>query len=103
MNKLLLVPLMAFSFAAFAQEPAAEVAISDQFTPPMIPHPVAAYLPITPTKNACLMCHQIPKPGMQKMKGMPTPLPPSHVTGDKVNPNRYECMLCHAEVLPEKK
>ena len=29
-------------------------------------------------------------------------LPPSHVSDGKVNPNRYECLLCHAEVLPQK-
>ncbi len=103
MNKFLLISLMTFSCTAFAQNNATDAQISAEFTPPMIPHPTAAYLPITPTKNACLMCHRPGQPGQKKMKGMPTPLPPSHVTGDKVNPNRYECMLCHAEVLPEKK
>lgn len=48
------------------------------------------------------MCHIPGEPGMKVAKGSPTPLPPSHVTGDKVNPNRYECLLCHAEVMPQK-
>lgn len=102
MKKLLLLSLFALSASqgAFAQQPQAA---ADQFQPPMIPHPVAAYLPITPTKNACLMCHQPGQPGQKVAKGMPTPLPPSHVSDGKVNPNRYECMLCHAEVLPAKK
>lgn len=76
--------------------------IAERYEPPMIPHKVASFLPITADKNACLMCHKVAAPSAKKVKGSPTPLPPSHVSGDKVNPNRYECMLCHAEVLPQK-
>lgn len=102
MKKLILAPLFILAFPVLAQT-VADNPIAERFEPPMIPHPVANFLPITASKNACLMCHQVPKEGMVKKAGQPTPLPPSHVTGDKVNPNRYECMLCHAEVLPAKK
>lgn len=89
---------------SFAQSAAtSDNAIAERYEPPMIPHAVAAFLPITPEKNACLMCHKVPTGDQKKVKGAPTPLPPSHVYDSKVNPNRYECMLCHAEVLPEKK
>lgn len=102
MKKFLLLSLFALcaSQGAYAQQP--QAAAADKFEPPMIPHPIAAYIPITPTKNACLMCHRPAQPGQQVAKGMPTPLPASHVSDGKVNPNRYECLLCHAEVLPKK-
>ena len=87
--------------AVYAQQPAQTSELA-KFAPPMIPHPIAAYIPITPEKNVCVMCHIPGEPGMKVAKGSPTPLPPSHVTGDKVNPNRYECLLCHAEVMPQK-
>lgn len=103
MKKLLLTSLFALmAMPAFAQNPT-DNAIAERFEPPMIPHAVASFLPITADKNACLMCHRVPQPGAKKVAGQPTPLPPSHVSGDKVNPMRYECMLCHAEVLPAKK
>ena len=28
---------------------------SPKFAPPMIPHPIAAYIPITPEKNVCVI------------------------------------------------
>ncbi|MCD8340318.1 MAG: nitrate reductase cytochrome c-type subunit [Burkholderiales bacterium] len=62
------------------------------FTPPMIPHPVANYLPITPDKNMCLMCH---KPADEH--GMAPALPANHLEDGKIAPSRYECMMCHAE------
>ena len=103
MKKLFILSLAALVFApaVYAQQ-SAPAAPSSQFVPPMIPHPIAAYIPITPEKNACLMCHVPGQPGMKAAKGSPTPLPPSHVTDGTVNPNRYECLLCHAEVLPQK-
>lgn len=102
MKKMFMLSLAALVLApaVYAQQPA-PAAVS-QFVPPMIPHPIAAYIPITPEKNACVMCHVPGQPGMKVSKGFPTPLPPSHVTDGKVNPNRYECLLCHAEVLPQK-
>ena len=82
MKKLFMLSLAALVFApaVYAQQPAQTSELA-KFAPPMIPHPIAAYIPITPEKNVCVMCH---------------------VTGDKVNPNRYECLLCHAEVMPQK-
>ena len=97
MKKLFMLSLAALVFApaVYAQQPAQTSELA-KFAPPM------AYIPITPEKNVCVMCHIPGEPGMKVAKGSPTPLPPSHVTGDKVNPNRYECLLCHAEVMPQK-
>lgn len=103
MKKLFMLSLAALVFApvVYAQQPAQSSELA-KFAPPMIPHPIAAYIPITPEKNACVMCHIPGEPGMKVAKGSPTPLPPSHVSDGKVNPNRYECLLCHAEILPQK-
>ena len=75
----------------------AEVTPTEQFTPALIPHPVATYLPITAEKNMCIMCHQPGVQGQKKVAGVPSAQPPSHVLNGKVAPNRYDCMLCHAE------
>ena len=83
MKKLLFISLFLMAAAPTMAQNPSDNAIEDKFVPPMI--------------------HQPAKPGVEAKKGQPTPLPASHVTGDKVNPNRYECMLCHAEVLPAKK
>ncbi len=98
---LLTIALACLCSGAWAQQ--ATTNELEKFAPPMTPHSTAQYLPITASKNACTMCHRPGMEGQQKMKGMPTALPPSHVTDGKVAPNRYECMLCHAEVIPEKK
>ena len=88
MKKLFMLSLAALVFApvVYAQQPAQSSELA-KFAPPMIPHPIAAYIPITPEKNACVMCHIPGEPGMKVAKG---------------SPNRYECLLCHAEVLPQK-
>lgn len=104
MKKLLFITLSAMVFApSLYAQGVTEPKMDTQFMPPMIPHPIQAFIPITPEKNACLMCHRPGVPGQAVKAGSPTPLPPSHVTDGKVNPNRYECLLCHAEVLPAKK
>lgn len=65
--------------------------------PPMITHPVSAYLPITAQANACLGCHAA---GGTRGAGAPTPLPASHVrqVGGRAEPSgaQYNCMACHA-------
>lgn len=80
MKKLFMLSLAALVFApvVYAQQPAQSSELA-KFAPPMIPHPIAAYIPITPEKNACVMCHIPGEPGMKVAKGSPTPLPPSHV------------------------
>jgi len=73
--------------------------------PPMIPHAVNTYVPITGTNNMCLGCHNLPaKVGQPKVAGSPTPMPASHYQdpwgetkgADKVSGARYNCTECHA-------
>lgn len=70
-------------------------------TPPVVPHGLADFLPITPTQNMCVDCHVVAGP---KKKGEPTPVPASHFvdqrhapgkTGDKVAGARWVCISCH--------
>lgn len=91
---------LVFVPAVYAQQPAQTSELA-KFAPPMIPHPIAAYIPITPEKNVCVMCH-IPANRVESSQRLSHTAASSHVTGDKVNPNRYECLLCHAEVMPQK-
>ena len=69
--------------------------------PPVVPHAVADFLPITGSENACLACHELPGP---KKPGEPTPIPPSHrvdlrrepgKTGEKLAGARWVCISCH--------
>jgi cytochrome c-type protein NapB len=70
-------------------------------TPPVIPHAVGDFLPITPTQNMCADCHVVAGP---RKKGEPTPVPASHFVdqrhapgqaGDKVAGARWVCISCH--------
>jgi cytochrome c-type protein NapB len=70
-------------------------------TPPVIPHAVADFLPITTSANSCVDCHVVDGP---KKKGEPTPVPASHFVdlrrspgtrGDKVAGARWVCISCH--------
>ena len=56
MKKLFMLSLAALVFApvVYAQQPAQSSELA-KFAPPMIPHPIAAYIPITPEKNACVI------------------------------------------------
>jgi nitrate reductase cytochrome c-type subunit len=72
-------------------------------SPPVIPHGVADFLPITRDENGCLMCHQ---PG-EKEEGEPTPLPESHLTdlrkepavkGEEAVGARVNCVMCHVSL-----
>jgi nitrate reductase (cytochrome), electron transfer subunit len=69
--------------------------------PPVIPHAVSDFLPITPAQNMCVDCHVVAGP---KQKGEPTPVPASHFVdlrrapgtkGDKVAGARWYCQACH--------
>jgi hypothetical protein len=67
--------------------------------PPLVPHAVADYVPITIDKNACLDCHE--KPGARKVKGGVPGAPAGHYakggTGKpRVSGDYYNCELCHA-------
>ncbi|HXH28842.1 MAG TPA: nitrate reductase cytochrome c-type subunit, partial [Candidatus Polarisedimenticolia bacterium] len=70
-------------------------------SPPVIPHAVADFLPITLEDNACIECHQVE----EKIEGGPPPIPKSHYVdlrnsgsepGKKLNGARYRCTACHA-------
>ena len=71
-----------------------------QDAPPLIPHGVAEFLPITRNDNQCIDCHEVP----EKEPGEPTPIPKSHFTdlrnapakvGEMVVGARYICVSCH--------
>jgi cytochrome c-type protein NapB len=68
--------------------------------PPLIPHGIADFMPITRKENACVGCHEV----KEKKAGEPTPLPSSHYTdyrnapdrvGTDVAGARYVCLSCH--------
>ena len=97
-----------------------------QDAPPMIPHDVSDYLPITKENNACISCHM---PDVAASMGA-TPIPPTHfmdmrpsdkVVDGKVEPSvnslnnqtsikkldhlyagRYNCSQCHAPQATNK-
>lgn len=68
--------------------------------PPVVPHGVADFLPITLGSNACVDCHEVE----EKEPGEPTPLPPSHFrdlrdapeeVGETLAGARWVCISCH--------
>ena len=68
--------------------------------PPVIPHGIADFLPITRDDNQCLGCHLTE----EKVEGEPTPVPASHFTDLRNAPEarqtdvvgaRYVCVSCH--------
>ena len=67
--------------------------------PPLVPHAVDDYVPITVDKNACLGCHD--KPGARKVKGGVPGAPAGHYAKGgagkpRVSGDYYNCELCHA-------
>ena len=72
-------------------------------SPPVIPHGIADFLPITRQEHLCLDCHE-PDEGAERVEGEPTPIPHSHLTDLRVAPEtvgdqavgaRYLCVSCH--------
>jgi cytochrome c-type protein NapB len=73
--------------------------------PPVIPHLIADFLPITFADNSCIDCHDTHDMiGMELEEGDPTPAPISHytdlrrtpdVSGDTLIGSRYVCTQCH--------
>jgi len=68
--------------------------------PPVVPHGVGQFLPITQTENQCMDCHVVE----EKVEGEPTPIPRSHYVDfrntpraveDKMVGARYVCVSCH--------
>lgn len=72
--------------------------------PPMIPHGIADFLPITTEANACVDCHLVDK----KVKGEPTPIPVSHKAAAKQGEDakvagpRWICNSCHVPLTAAK-
>lgn len=68
--------------------------------PPMIPHDVSAFIPITREKNLCIGCHVNPAMlGQAVPKGVPTPVSASHYTDVKagtLDGGHHVCTACHA-------
>lgn len=70
-------------------------------SPPVIPHTVTDFVPITTDFNMCVECHALDEAG----EGDPTPIPESHYTDLRNDPGkvtsdvvgaRYKCTACHA-------
>ena len=68
--------------------------------PPVIPHAISDYLPISRDENACQTCHAV----TERKPGEPTPIPPSHyidwrnaptVTRQQITGSRWVCTSCH--------
>jgi len=75
--------------------------------PPLVPHGMAGFLPITVKDNSCVDCHAV----QGRKPGEPTPLPPSHYTdlrnapgkvGDRVAGARWVCTACHVSQTDAK-
>lgn len=72
--------------------------------PPLIPHKVDGYLPITSDANECLDCHDEPKLIGKKTKKKTVPMPRDHYvdlrsSSDEMKEDivgaRYNCTQCH--------
>jgi cytochrome c-type protein NapB len=72
--------------------------------PPQIPHNVEAFIPVTRNNNQCMGCHNNPAMWGKKVKGLATPIPPTHYTSTDQAPGksanqlsgaRYICTQCH--------
>jgi cytochrome c-type protein NapB len=68
--------------------------------PPVVPHGVREFLPITRSANACIDCHLVE----EKVEGEATPVPESHfidyrnaprTAGKTPDGARYNCAACH--------
>jgi cytochrome c-type protein NapB len=73
--------------------------------PPLVPHAVDDFLPMSSDKNDCVGCHD--KPGGKKAKGAPTPMPALHYAKTaeakpRLSGDYYNCGLCHAPAADVK-
>jgi len=84
-------------------DPGEQAAVPAAFhgSPPVIPHTVVDFVPITADANMCIECHALEDAG----EGDPTPIPVSHYTDLRNDPDtvtddvigaRYRCTACHA-------
>jgi len=96
-------PPSVFEFTTL--EPGENYLIPTSFStaPPMVPHTVAEFLPITLETNECMECHDKPKlVGREFVKGKKIGMPRSHYGGfggtgdeDEVSGSRFMCSQCH--------
>ena len=98
-------PIVAVSTA---NEPGENQTLEAYFegAPPLVPHVVEDFLPITIGGNICLDCHDLPDEiGQETEPGDPTPIPASHYTDLRRDPetvtakligSRFVCGQCHA-------
>lgn len=79
--------------------------------PPMVPHTIEKYLPITIEENACTDCHDRQnKIGKVEQKtGKKIPMPADHYGGfygkgdkEEVSGSRYTCTQCHVALSDAK-
>jgi cytochrome c-type protein NapB len=94
--------------ASTAIEPGENETLEAYFedAPPMIPHAIEDFLPLKVGENMCLECHELPdQMGQVAEAGEPTPLPASHYTDLRRDPEtvtggvigaRFVCTQCHA-------
>lgn len=72
--------------------------------PPMIPHGIEDFLPITKESSACVDCHMID----EQEAGDPTPIPASHRVAAKegesaaLDGRRWICHSCHVPLTDAK-
>lgn len=97
-----------FSFPTTEPGESRLLARSFSGAPPLIPHDVEAFLPITREENNCLACHDV---GPASEDGPPA-IPSSHATDLRAAPDevtgavigaRWRCVACHvpqAQVSP---
>ena len=76
---------------------------SNPVDPPMIPHGIEDFMPITADENMCVDCHAIEV----KEEGSPTPIPTSHYVDLRSSPDkvedtvvgaRYDCVSCYVSL-----
>lgn len=81
------------------------LSVSFEGAPPQIPHAIDNYLPLTTNRNQCVGCHEQPEMTGSNTKDSPTPIPKSHYTDPRRNPDkpakqvsgsRFVCTQCHA-------
>lgn len=67
--------------------------------PPLVPHRIDPFVPLTAARNQCVNCHNRPSMIGKKIEGAPTAMPASHyreVEGKKVrNHSQHICTQCH--------
>jgi cytochrome c-type protein NapB len=91
-----------------AEEPGENQPLGAYFSesPPLISHDISDFVPIRIGENFCLQCHDLhDQIGEEVAQGDPTPMPASHYTDLRRNPDevttkvigaRFVCTQCHA-------